>query len=44
LPDLKLQLDAMLALGLIEPAGSCPYRLTAVGDQVLVGLSRRRSS
>lgn len=34
-PDLRSELELMLALRLIEPSGMCPYRLTAVGAQVL---------
>lgn len=36
---LQRDVEVLFALRLIEPAGATPYRLTAIGAQVLLALS-----
>jgi hypothetical protein len=46
LATLWSEVELLLTLRLIEPAGTCLYRLTALGDLVVNGsalISRRRS-
>ncbi len=40
---LRRDVDLLLALRLVEPAGAIPYRLTALGATVLDTVSRRPS-
>lgn len=38
IPRLRRDVDLLVALRLVEPAGAVPYRLTALGAMVLAAL------
>ena len=44
LASLQSDVDMLLHLRLIEPSGSCPYRLTQLGALVLAGLKSAAGS